>query len=1046
MARTKFENIQMDLSKGMNNTGRFHADQKGLPRTLKNLWYNQQGDLTVTPSHIVSSGIQSYSLSGTSSDAPLNDVSGNHGTVMAVGQLDRSGYLDGATTTSITARAIPSVFRVLSGGASPTLSETEVPAPYQATPVFVSSAPTAVSLGVDSSGDPMLVNCHTLMNVASASTMPTIAPWGGTNSQLYNLFPAMSYPKAAGRYIVGPTDSVGMVVYLPGVISGTSWLLRDDAGVALTASGTLVWDVIVIGTVMYVAAVYSGNVTIHRYEISGWAAGSATATPTNVNATHSESYTPTYGAGTRSNTHLAFSSSEDLYDEVRLALAGRDTSNSLGYVAMIRIEPDDATVISASNSSAATLQYAFALTCNHAIILCERSASSTPFKDDAFVTGAYSTLQRNSSRIYAFHGITAAESSYAFTTTPEINLTTRGNAVEADARLMSHIHDDGRVAIGRNLFRVYTLPDATVKVEFLQKFCAYSPILSLNGYNDLNFSTHMKDARQQNTMSRWVGDYVAVPIGGGEYSPPIANESGDVASAAGITLNDSVVVFDCSPCRLEVVEGRAGVTYFGHGWSLSPDGKALPSCAVDRPVVLSDTYDSTNTRTGSSEPWTVDSITSYRVLMVHSIGGLESYVSSATYVMGAVASGDLEKDVIITIACNNLGVTGGKLRIYRNNSAWDAGGDFYFLGEATPTNGTATFTDRRTRAGNVVNPAIDPTGGGSWLQCGFLPGQRSLAMVEDRLYAVGSQHAVCCQYRIGDDQLPAPYLDAAIELQGTGLQVLSSLGTPVVATTAGFWAIVGQPPSPSGGSLQAATQIAEGVIAVGRGASTPAGAAFPTKGKIVTVSSQGVTSITNNIPNHEQCRSVAYSPISGRLYGASDNAILVYDLASERWTMLAKPTNYLPYIGVAWSGPREGFMFWASTNAVSAFGIDEFAVGAASVTATIETGWVFPAGRQKQCILARLLIDGYCPTVVTGTVQFGYNGQETLDTVQTRTHTPSAEDDDGALRLEWAPARAKLSSVRATVTVTGAADTVITSLGMEGSTDSDQYTSSMAIP
>jgi hypothetical protein len=278
---------------------------------------------------------------------------------------------------------------------------------------------------------------------------------------------------------------------------------------------------------------------------------------------------------------------------------------------------------------------------------------------------------------------------------------------------------------------------------------------------------------------------------------------------------------------------------------------------------------------------------------------------------------------------------------------------------------------------------------------------------------------------------------------------LSSLGTPIVATTAGFWAIVGQPPAPSGGSLQAATQIAEGVISVGRGASTPIGAAFPTKGKIVTVSPQGVTTITGNITNHEQCRSIAYSPISNRLYGASDNAVLVADLSSPeslRWTMLAKPTSYLPYLAVSWTGPREGTIYWASTDASDSFCLDEFAVGAAAVTATIETGWSFPAGRQKQCILGRLLIDGYCTTVVTGTIQFGYDGQEALDTVQTRTHTPGATDDAGALRFEWQPERFKLSAIRATITLTGAADTVVTSLGLEGSTDADQYTASMAIP
>lgn len=1050
MAKTKFENIQFDLSKGMSNTGRFHTDQKGLPRTLKNLWYNQQGDLTVIPAAAVCGGLQSYTLAATTStDIAVTDIAGSNSSVMAVCNTLSSGYLDGSTTTSLTYRAKPSVFRVLDGGASPILAETEAPAPYQAAPVFAAAPATAVSLGLDASGEPMLVNNHGgIQRVASASPMPTIAPWGASSAQLYSLFPTMLYPKAAGRYVVGPVAATGVVAYLPGAITGTSWKLRNASGTDL-AGATTVWDITYVGTKLYVAVVSSLDVIVHTFDTSLWSAGSTTATPTAVNADYTVTYTPTYGAGNRSHTHLAWSSSGSLASEVRLAIAGRNTVATLGYVVMARFNPTTMALISASNSSACTLQYTFALTCNHSVILAERSASAAPFEDEAGVSGAYSTLQRNSSRIYAFQGITAAEDAYAFTTTPEINLTTRGNAVEADARLMSHISDDGRVAIGRNIFRVHISSGVTVNVTFLQKYSSYSPILSFNGYNDLDFSTHMVDARKQNTMSRWVGDYVALPVGGGEYSPPVANESGDVASATGIGLNDSTIVFKCSTAPLEVVEGRAGIVHLGHGWSIGPDGKALPSCAVDRPVVLSDAYGSTNARTGASEDWVEDSIISYRVVAVHSIGGLESYVSSATYVLAKTAAGSITKDVTITINCNNLGVTGATYRIYRNQSSWDAGGDYYFIGEATPTNGTATFVDRRVRAGNVVNPAIDPTGGGSWLQCGFLPGQRSLAMVEDRLYAVGSQHAVCCQYRIADDQLPAPYLDAAIELQGTGLQVLSSLGTPIVATTAGFWAIVGQPPAPSGGSLQAATQIAEGVISVGRGASTPIGAAFPTKGKIVTVSPQGVATITSNITNHEQCRSIAYSPISNRLYGASDNAVLVADLSSPeslRWTMLAKPTSYLPYLAVSWTGPREGTIYWASEDASDSFCLDEFAVGAAAVTATIETGWSFPAGRQKQCILGRLLIDGYCATVVTGTIQFGYDGQEALDTVQTRTHTPGSTDDAGALRFEWQPERFKLSAIRATITLTGAADTVVTSLGLEGSTDADQYTASMAIP
>lgn len=990
MKKSNFTIKPMDMTKGARwERGRVF-DQGMIPRRLSNLYYHQGGPLVSRGELLSYAGVFDPPLSIATgnpqngafvSGAIVKDVTTDGQRVF--GKFSATRYL---TTMPDAGLVSEPLICELTNPANPYWVATTIPAPRAVRPVAALPASAYPSLGDNGAGGFIATRfssdrAHTY-DIQGESSRQMSTAIDNSGRVTYDFFMTRAI---GGGYFLGIMN--GAVVLCKSVGPAFRfWKLRDTSGadIALGTAPTYeAFDSLKIGSSIYFAyhpVGAGGKVDLMRYALPVESTGSYTSSPTSLNATAESGFNVSWGtSGTFYIDALAISSQESP-TEFRMAVSGRRGSD--GYVSYVRRNLTALTSVSILNSSATSLEYTRALTCNGNIVLCERSSFADEF---GAVTAGYSYANANTSRVYSYELTTST-----ITEAPLFGfsvVTGASNPTElfnVERRLYSHISSGGLVCIGGNIYRVaptaapYAV-SASISVLFIAKAVDLYPSMVLGGV--VSASGASSPARGFNSMSRWIGEqYVALPVGSGLRAKSVRDPgaaSPHASSASSFTAgyeNDSLVIMSLDDADISCISERNGVACFGHGFALATTLEAAPWFCVDRPYI-SASFSGPLTR---QRDWTTGELLSYRLIITQSIGGVESYCSSATATI-SVAAGDIEDDVIVSAYINNR-VGSMRWYLYRNSSTDNAAGDFYLItsGDVDPfsTYPTQTFDIRDARLANTQasKRPLDPTGGGELLQGLFVSGMRDIVATAERNYIITHDAVYPCQPPVGDDRLPSPMPDAVIDippLYGSGRYVGAVADSLVACTSNSLLAISGSPPNAAGqGGNQGAYLLLNGVSTAAKPCVAPDGLFVPHSEGVILVDTSRSTAevakpIIGGVSSDFPISACGYWNKGGQvivLGGYSVDTISSYDFCQvldapgQRWTSFSSASSSADLIdtGIACpvSGQWAGGIYFGTNAGYVPAAPSEYA------NVFVDTGWNSYDGRFVETAVRRFLVDG----------------------------------------------------------------------------------------
>lgn len=1077
--KSNYQVKQFDMSKGMRAETGHTYDQGMIPRLLRNLYYDKGGSLVTRRSVTAYAGVYDALRDGSTRDGAL--LSG--ATVANLTTDGRRVY--GVTSFQLTKSDMTDaglvddsfVCELVNPNGTPYWNATRIPAPRAVVPIASTGAMATTSLGDDGASGFILTGAASSTSTAEANIIDgssarqsPVASYMNASIGLYNFVQTRAI---GGGFFIG-IDEFAIVTLCK--VDGRGlryWRLRDALEVEIEIDEE--WDALYIsGSIYLVYKFGTDTIVVQRYAEPVTATGSNTATPTNIepdaeiNIDMAASFA--WGGGVGRYADRIAISSKASPTELRFAVAGRNAAGTSGYVTYVRRNLSTLAAVGIQDSSSdSSYPYCRAVTCNGNIIIAERSESADEFSINT-ASYTYDIVTARTAGLYAYTYNTSttltATSLFPFSAADNAGVSDQ-ELFTADFRMYTHISSGGLLCVGGNIYRVgeenATSPGVkNLTARFICKAVDLWPTLLYAG--EASVSGVSEPARKRNSMSRWISErYVAIPSGSTERAVPLKDPDATATTLTGMTSNDRVVLFDVQSTKLSCIEERSSVSCFGHGWSLGADGAAMSTLAVDAPV-LTVAFD-TSPKVRAGRDWAAEVI-SYRAVLVHSVGGVESYLSSTTKSLTAVSPTNIEMDIEISVLVNYRNPNGAKIRIYRNRSSVDAAGDFHFLTELDCPTTTGTVTARDPRLSNesatrtfATSRPLDPTAGGVTLQGRFLAGMRDIASTATRNYVVTHDAVYPCQELIGDDRLPTPMPDIAVPIPpqyGAGKFVSSVSDSIVLSTDSAILSVSGEPANMSGqGGNQAAFVIVDGAGAIAKPCSTPVGVFIPRADGISVVdasrsAAEAARSIMGAAPNGllgdcSYLSSLGLLIVAGGTSTVPDSSgetMFVLDAADKRWTSWAGEIPVNTGVACPIRGAFAGGVYFGITVDDSGY---IPASGATYDDAVVDTGWNSYDGRFIETALRRVMMDGYAADdeVVDVSMDSQYNLRPTAGTPQTVSAASFSVYRDGAgLRWTITPARSKGSSFRHVITLAPENNVQIelNTLAVEMQSDVNKYT------
>lgn len=1052
--KTTYKHVPYDLTKGQMSVRGKAKPQGMIPRRLVDLRY-EGNDLTSRPTTTAfATGVYSasYDISGTGSttdgalitDAQVTNICSDGARIF------------GQTTISLGTSSMPDpgqgtsdfVVELKDINGTKTWCLTDIPAPRAATPLASTNPYSGASFNSGTGDSLLLTNFNYLTRTDSPdffvidNGVTVNDPAALKKSAVLARFPGLAVTRAAGQGYTVSYDSVGTryIVLKHDGLTIQSWALLTTTSTATVANATR-FDALMIGDDLYLAVRENNiGISMYRYDMTSGATpivGSLTGTPTSLAAAAQSSY------ALAGNVVRAIAiSSQSSPTEFRLAFVYDNGGAGTCKVVYLRRNLLTLAAVAAYTSgfTGGATAPILNITCNGNIVLAEWHEGGglwgyTEFGATAIASQYYP--QRDSGKVYAYvyDGGTGLTEIAVFPTAVASNLLNPvGETTQAlQTYLYSHISSNGHVAIGDCVYQIIEISPSSPGVKKVQaRFIAKVLDFASSGmmYGDTTTTptpTFPRPMRESNSLCRWVGErYVALPLGADEqasywYDGAIGASNGPAIS--GLTSNERAVVYDIEPLHLTATELRQGVTALGHGFVVSTNGEIGPWCSVSRPIVNSITPSFTADTTASD--WIANEVISYRAVAVVSIGGLESYIASASasYTMPSAGT-DLTKSVSASVMLNGQCPAVSKIRIYRSRSQLAGNEEFHFLTEVDPPVGAAdsvTFVDNRA---DLSARPIDPTGGGSSLQGNFASGLRDVTSASGRVYVATHDAAVPCQLQLGDDVLPTPLVDYLVQIPSSGGRVkhVSQLyDSVVVSSENAVYGLAGEPPGTAGGNEIVAFVLSEGTGCNGKPVATPAGLMIPRLDGILLVDrSRNVQEIFGNVEGDE---SGAAMTLSGRCaYSVDSDEVYFVSAVSTDWLVLSgKSARW-----TEWESMGHGVATinrGALLSLVAGEGVGWLSKDSATyANPEIWLGWDSFPDRFSEAKVKRILLDGYRgqnePIVIT--TQAAYNLDRTLTSAITTT-IPTYETggrDTQGFRAQMSPARRSGSSFMFVVILT----------------------------
>lgn len=1086
---TKYQLAQYDMSKGMRAIRGPAVAQGMVPRFLKELTY--EGGNSLVNRRATTSYLGVYSAtndltadSNTDGDyyasAPVTNICSDGERIF--GQVSLDIGQSNVATPGLGQASYVVELKTLSTGKAWTL--TDIPAPRAAKKLASVGPQAALSFGSGANGELLLTNWgpDTINNspeffMVNTSGSTINDPSALKKTSVLTRFGNLSHTKVVGSgYSVSyDTTATAYRLLYHGDLVTRSWLLLTTAGAA-TKYHASNWDALMIGTSLYLILSGDGtdnDIFMYRYDMSASASfpsgGSLTSTSTNLNAS------------TYDFINMAYTSPGNKDTVICLSISNQTSATTLRFAYVANIAAGSSNTVFYVERNATTLASSFSysvvasnttgdaqyVTCNGNIVLVEQMETES----SEFTTSTASGIQkpqRNSCQVVAFvyaSGSSLVEKSAFCVTGSNSYIADNSPTTGVDTFLNSHISSGGLVCVGESIYQIIEVPPASAGVQLISiRYICKAIDLPTNGalYGALVSTTASTPARVGNSLSRWVSErYVALGIGTTDYAIPQNDTNGAADGlSSGITSNESVAVFDIEPVQMTAVQTSDETTSFGHGWSISRDGKSAPSCCIARPVIsglsTGSSFLTANAR-ASSAGWTTDETVTYRAVAVVSVGGRESYISSASDDI-LVAVGNIGKDIQFSVKYNGRLPGVKKIRIYRNRSSVDAANDYHFITEVDPPTGataSVTVTDYRMYA---IDRPLDPTGGGLNTQGLFVAGQRDIANISNRNYIVAGEAVYPCQVVGGDDYLPTPMPDAAIKVParfGRPLFVDSLADTPIVSTEYNILGIGGDPIDLTGqGALQGLYIISSSAPCNGKPCAVAGGVVVPCAGSLLLVdNSRNVEDISLSVSyftggEYELDGRIAYSEETSELFvrtTSSDYRWLVADIGNARWT--AWNTNLsssaVDSVATANRGGLAGTVAFGGTGGW----VSLSSTSSSRVAPVITLGWDSFPDRFSVSNVRAIHVDGWATTgsaSVSCASSFDLSTGTFTESAATATSGSSStvSRSSAGYRVSLYPARAQGSSFRHVLTF-GATDTLhIDTIAVEVQPSTSKYSSS----
>lgn len=1075
---TKYKLAKYDLTKGMRSEAGKARDQGLIPRLLVDLTYNGTGLLSNRKAVTATLGVYSAKLD-VAPDAPFDgETDGDYIWL----DDDMTGRAKVSNLCSDGERIFgqTSIRRIFPGGwgkyasyvcemkkqaAGNVWMLTDIPAPKAVVPLASLDPMTSVSVGSGAnSGEVLIVNTKRYTSSGSTTLQPSFTVVSGdsaiTDTDLFDKpslgrFANITYTKACGSGFSVAYDT-GLSQYRLFNHSGLvvrSWILRGvtDVETAYTSDG--IFDAYIVGSALYLVTKHTSNndIYFYRYGVPVVSTGSTESSPGSsyyILATHATS--ETYASEIHTALHI--SQECEYYLNVGHAYhtrSGTTYTNTVKYYRRVKttVAANDAYYVT-DTAKPGPVMY---VTCNDSLVLAEsidNDGATTNTTDEftqATTSGNITYPVRKSCKVYGY----TLSATYPNLVETDLFMAS-GKAFigpslgtpsyEKETYLYSHLSTNGYVCIGDSIYQMLLSDSEAVSVRFICK--AIDVPSSGSAYGSMNVNALAeysgRAARKGNAISRWVADrYVALPVGGYEVARG-GHITGTVVPALneglsyGMSSNDRLVLFDVQDIPLTAVQVSSGVTSFGHGWSISKGGEVSMSCSADRPTIRPD--DITYGTAGSNDLWDVGDIFTYRAVLVCSIGGIESYISSPS--VSITTSGNEYRPLIIPVYVNRHATTSRTIRLYRNRSPDDPANDYQFVSEKQVPLGSSSvsFYDYNNL---ITAKPFDPTGGGdNYSQGLFISGLRDIANVAGRSYVVTSTAAYACQVGGGDDMLPTPMPDSEIIIPGRHGKVkhISSLAdTAIVTTETSILGIGGNPPNVLGqGGGQGVYIISEGVGANCKPVETPAGLVVGDDANIVLVDrSRSAQNISGPVSSFTYGGSMTYCAPTGEVVISTTDATypwLVLDTDGGRWTTWTVGAQASLSAAASSRGALKGVIAFADLpefdgafNSTSTGYIDTTS-GSTYAAPKIHLGWDSFPDRFTVSNLRAIHVDGWGAATVGSAVTCASSFDlsygtftETNDTGGGSTQNALSRDDAG-FRASLYPQRIQATSFRNVLT------------------------------
>lgn len=1087
---TKYKLAKYDLTKGMRSEAGKARDQGLIPRLLVDLTYNGTGLLSNRKAVTATLGVYSAKLD-IDPDAPFDGYTDGDYVWL---DDDMTGRAKVSNLCSDGERIFgqTSIRRIFPGGWGKYASYvcelkkqatgnawmlTDIPAPKAVVPLASFDPMARVSVGSGTnSGEVLVVNSKRYRSSGSKTTLQpsfTVVKSDSalTDTDLFDKpglerFPDITYTKACGSGFSVAYDTTltqyrllnhtGLVV--------RSWVLKGVSGVATGYTADGIFDAYIVGSYLYLVTKDSStnDIYFYRYAVPVVSTGStenAPASPGSYDLSATHAVSEVYA----SEIHTALHISQECEYYINVAHAyhtrsGTTYTNTVKYYRRVK------TTAAASDTYYVTdtakpgpVMY---VTCNDSIVMAEAinndsvTTNTTNEFTQATTSGNITYPVRKSCKVYGY----TLSATYPNLVETDLFIESGKASIgpslgtpsyEKETYLYSHLSTNGYVCVGDSIYQMLLADSEAISVRFICKAIDVPSSGSAYGKMDINTSAEFSGsaARKGNAMSRWVDErYVALPVGGyevarGSHITGTAYPGAAEGLSYGMSSNDRLVLFDVQDIPLTAAQVSSGVTSFGHGWSISKGGEISMSCSADRPAIRPPTTtlatvasEITYGAAGSNALWDVGDIFTYRAVLVSSIGGIESYISSPS--VSITTTGDTLRPIVVPVYVNRHATTSRTIRLYRNRSPDDPANDYQFVTERQVPTGSSsvTFTDYNNL---ITAKPFDPTGGGdNYSQGLFISGLRDIANVAGRNYVVTSTAAYACQVGGGDDMLPTPMPDSEIIIPGRHGKVkhISSLAdTAIVTTEASILGIGGNPPNVLGqGGGQGVYIISEGVGANCKPVETPVGLVVGDDANIVLVDrSRSAQNISGPVSSFTYGGSMTYCAPTGEVVISTTDATypwLVLDTDGGRWTTWTVGAQASLSAAASSRGALKGVIAFAdlpefdgALNETSTGYIDTTS-GSTYAAPKIHLGWDSFPDRFTVSNLRAVHVDGWGAATVGSAVTCASSFDlsygtftETNDTGGGSTQNALSRDDAG-FRASLYPQRIQATSFRNVLT------------------------------